>query len=54
MVWSVSEVRRVLVARPRRRPRRPARRRGPRAPYRDAYFADPGVVEDDYYRMRRR
>jgi hypothetical protein len=53
MVWSASVVRRVLIAWPRRRPQQPARCRDPRAPYRDAYFADPNVVEDDYQRMRR-
>jgi hypothetical protein len=54
MVWSASAVRRVLIAWPLRRPQPAARRRGARAPYRDVYFADPYVVEDDYQRMRRR
>ena len=30
------------------------RRRRQRSQYRDIYFADPAVVEDDYWRMRRR
>ena len=55
MTWSASGTRRVLVvwplAWPRRRPR-PLRPR-PLGPYRDAYFANPDVVEDDYQRLRR-
>jgi hypothetical protein len=54
MAWSASMKRRVLVAWPRRRPRRPARPHGPRSPYRDAYFANPDEVENDYLRLRRR
>jgi hypothetical protein len=54
MAWSAPMKRRVLVAWPRRRPRRPARRRLPRSPYRDAYFANPDEVENDYLRLRRR
>ena len=54
MAWSASVRRRVPVARPRRRPRRPARPRVPRSPYRDAYFANPEEVENDYLRLRRR
>jgi hypothetical protein len=54
MAWSTTEVRRALTPRPRRRPQKPARRRGQRSPHWDAYFADPNVVEDDYWRMRRR
>jgi len=53
MAWPASVVRRAVISWPRRRPR-PARRRGQRSLYRDAYFADPNVVEDDYWRMRRR
>jgi hypothetical protein len=54
MTWSAWGARRVLVAwplaPPRRRPRPLAQ---PRDPYRDVYFADPTVVEDDYQRLRR-
>jgi len=53
MTWSASAVRRVLIAWPRRRPQRPARRRSRRSPNWDTFFADPNVVEDDYSRMRR-
>jgi hypothetical protein len=53
MAWSASVVRRALIPWPRRRPK-PARRRAQRSPYRDTYFADPNVVEDDYWRMRRK
>jgi hypothetical protein len=52
MAWSALVVRRALIVWPRRRSQ-PARRRGQRSPYRDVYFADPNVVEDDYWRMRR-
>lgn len=54
MAWSASVVRRALMTWPWDRPRRRARRRAKRSPYWDAYFADPNVVEDDYWRMRRR
>jgi hypothetical protein len=53
MTWSVSVMRRVLVAWPRRRTP-PARPRVPRSPYRDVFFANPDVVENDYQRLRRR
>ena len=45
-----------LVARPRRRPaviRRLSSARRERRTYRDSFFADPAVVEDDARRMRR-
>lgn len=56
MAWSAVAVRRALIPWPRRRPQQPApaRRRGQRSAYWDEYFADPNVVEDDYWRMRRR
>jgi hypothetical protein len=54
MVWSAAVVRRALIAWPRRRPPQPVQRRVRRRQYWDAYFADPNVVEDDYWRMRRR
>jgi len=44
-----------LVARPRRRPaviRRLSSARRERRTYRDSFFADPAVVEDDSRRMR--
>lgn len=54
MTWSASGTRRVLVAWPLAWPRRRLRPLAqPRDPYRDAYFADPNVVEDDYQRLRR-
>ena len=52
MTWSIAVARRVLFSWPRRRPR-PCKQRQPRL-YRDAFFADPNVVEDDYLRLRRR
>jgi len=52
MAWSASVVRRALIPWPRRRPQRAARRRSQRSTYWDPYFADPNVVEDDYWRMR--
>jgi len=52
MAWSASVVRRALIPRPRRR-QQPARLRDQRNPYRDVHFADPNVVENDYWRMRR-
>ena len=54
MAWSASVVRRAMNPWPRRHPQRPARRRAWRSPYWDAYFADPNVVENDYWRMQRR
>jgi hypothetical protein len=54
MAWSASVVRRAVIPWPRRHPPQPARRRARRSPYWDAHFADPNVVEDDYWRMRRR
>lgn len=54
MAWSASVVRRALITWPWDRPWRRTRRRDKRGPYWDAYFADPNVVEDDYWRMRRR
>lgn len=54
MAWSASVVRRAMIPWPWRRPQQPARRRARRSPYWDAHFADPNVVEDDYWRMRRR
>jgi len=54
MTLSASVVRRALILWPRRQPLQPARRRTHRRPYRDEYFADPNVVEDDYWRMKRR
>jgi hypothetical protein len=46
-----------LAARPRRRPtviRTSRTARHERRTYRDSFFADPAVVEDDFRRMRRR
>jgi len=49
---------RRLVARPLRRAaairHRGTARRPERRTYRDSFFADPAVVEDDYLRLRRR
>jgi len=54
MTWSIAVARRVLVGWPRRRPRPQPRKQRQSGPYRDAFFADPNVVEDDYLRLRRR
>jgi hypothetical protein len=54
MTLSASVARRALISWPWRRVRQPARRRRQRGQYRDIYFADPAVVENDYWRMRRR
>jgi hypothetical protein len=53
MVWSVSVMRRVLVSWPRRRRAPRARPRVQRSPYRDVFFTNPDVVENDYQRLRR-
>jgi hypothetical protein len=52
MSWSVSVFARLLLSWPRRRAPRPASLRQ-RAPYRDAFFASPAAVEDDYRRLSR-
>ena len=50
--FAVRPLRRAAVIQPSPRPRRPAR--PGRRSYRDAFFADPAMVEDDALRMRRR
>lgn len=54
MAWSAPMKRRTLVTWPRRHPRIAPWPRVQRSPYRDAYFANPEDVENDYLRLRRR
>jgi hypothetical protein len=52
MTWPGLRLRQVLTGRLPGRQKRPRRDGAPRGAYRDAFFADPALVEDDYRRMR--